>query len=229
MPAHPAKIFLLVVLLALFGLTAFDTVSVAAGEKGDLYRHIERDGPLSFTNVPSDGRYKKVDLRAVQRTRLSMGRLEGTIVHHSRRHRLDPTLLSAVIKAESDFDPGAVSRAGAIGLMQLMPKTALNLDIFRSVRPPKRTSRAVGGISATSWTGSMEICRSRSPRITPAPRVCRNTILCRRSARLATMSKKVLRYYRMCGDRRFSEPQPFKPFASVTWPRTAPVAIAPNP
>ena len=184
----PAKILRLVVLLTLFGPTTFDIVSVAAGETGDLYRHVEPDGTLSFTNVPSDGRYKKVDLRTVQRARLSMGRLEGTIVHHSKRHRLDPALLSAVIKAESDFDPGAISRAGAIGLMQLMPKTALNLDIDDPFDPEENIAGGARYLRYL-WTGSMGTCRSRSPRITPALRVWSNTLLCRRSARLAAMSK----------------------------------------
>ncbi len=47
------------------------------------------------------------------------------IKRFSRQHQLHPALIRAVIKAESNFDPRAVSRSGAIGLMQLMPQTAL--------------------------------------------------------------------------------------------------------
>ncbi|MBD0305687.1 MAG: lytic transglycosylase domain-containing protein [Nitrospiraceae bacterium] len=227
--AHtPAKILRLVVLLTWFGLTTFDIVSVVAGEKGDLYRHVERDGTLSFTNVPSDGRYKKVNLRMVQRARLSMGRLEGTIVHHSKRHRLDPALLSAVIKAESDFDPGAISRAGAIGLMQLMPKTAMNLDIQDPFDPEENIAggarylrylldRFNGNLPLALAAYNAGATRVEQYATLPPIRETRRYV------------KKVLRYYRMFGDRRFPEPQTFKPFVSVTWPRTAPVAIVPNP
>ncbi len=56
--------------------------------------------------------------------RYSKRELLRTIHWYARQYRLDPALLRAVVKAESDFDPGAVSRKGAVGLMQLMPHTA---------------------------------------------------------------------------------------------------------
>lgn len=48
----------------------------------------------------------------------------GIIVRSSRAHDLDPALIAAVIYQESSFDNGNTSRAGAVGLMQLMPATA---------------------------------------------------------------------------------------------------------
>lgn len=54
---------------------------------------------------------------------------EGLIVEAARRFRLDPNLIRAVIRAESAFNPFAVSRAGALGLMQLMPEVAEELGV----------------------------------------------------------------------------------------------------
>jgi soluble lytic murein transglycosylase len=46
------------------------------------------------------------------------------ILEAAQRHRINPYLVAAVIEAESDFDPGTRSSAGAVGLMQVMPQTA---------------------------------------------------------------------------------------------------------
>jgi soluble lytic murein transglycosylase len=54
-------------------------------------------------------------------------RILASIVREARRHGLDPLMVAAVIEIESRFDPFAVSRAGAYGLMQLMPPTAQEL------------------------------------------------------------------------------------------------------
>ncbi|MCP9440277.1 MAG: transglycosylase SLT domain-containing protein [Nitrospira sp.] len=96
----------------------------------EVYQYIDATGVISLTNVPSDPRYRRID-QAPSRLHptLSEAELEPTILRFSRQYQLPPALIRAVIKAESDFDTRAVSRAGAIGLMQLMPQTAVRLDV----------------------------------------------------------------------------------------------------
>ena len=63
--------------------------------------------------------------------------IRQAITVYAKRYRLDPALLRAVIKTESDFRQDAVSRKGAIGLMQLTPETAATLrvtDIYDSLQ-----------------------------------------------------------------------------------------------
>jgi soluble lytic murein transglycosylase-like protein len=61
--------------------------------------------------------------------------LEPIIDKASRQHGVDPGLIKAVIKAESGFNPRAVSSAGARGLMQLMPATARGLGVDDAFDP----------------------------------------------------------------------------------------------
>jgi hypothetical protein len=113
------------------GIMGISSLSVSVSTTAaEIYQLIEPNGSISLTNVPSDSRYRKIEIESSRfRTTLSEQELEPVIRRHSSRHQLHPALIRAVIKAESDFDPQAVSRSGAIGLMQLMPQTAVRLDV----------------------------------------------------------------------------------------------------
>ncbi len=69
------------------------------------------------------------------RPRYTKQELRRAINGYAKKYRLDPALLRAVIKAESDFRPDAVSHMGAVGLMQLMPKTAASLSVADPLDP----------------------------------------------------------------------------------------------
>ena len=60
---------------------------------------------------------------AVQMRFVYMWPYQSEIVTYARRNQIDPFLVAAVIKNESEFKPGAVSPVGAIGMMQIMPET----------------------------------------------------------------------------------------------------------
>lgn len=108
------------------GSLAFSVPTSAA----EIYQLIGPNGSISLTNVPSDPRYRKIEIESSRfHTTMSERELEPVIRRHSSQHQLHPALIRAVIKAESDFDPRAVSRSGAVGLMQLMPQTAVRLDV----------------------------------------------------------------------------------------------------
>lgn len=101
-----------------------------ADVQAEIYQYVDAKGTISLTNVPSDARYRRVDIVPNRlHPTISEQELAPMISRFSRQHQLHPALIRAVIKAESDFDPHAVSRAGAVGLMQLMPQTAVRLEV----------------------------------------------------------------------------------------------------
>jgi hypothetical protein len=104
--------------------------------QADVYQYIDANGTISLTNVPSDSRYRRIGAQSHRlHPMISERELEPVISRYSRQHHLHPALIRAVIKAESDFDPMAVSRAGAVGLMQLMPQTAARMHVRDSYDP----------------------------------------------------------------------------------------------
>jgi len=61
--------------------------------------------------------------------------INNIIAHASRTYKVDPDLVEAVVRAESDFDANCTSSKGAMGLMQLMPETAKELGVEDSYDP----------------------------------------------------------------------------------------------
>ncbi len=117
----------------LCGALLFSLATVAAPPEqafGELYRYIDLNGTIHLTNVPTDPRFQRIDRGTPQlRPHLSIRERERLIARHATEQRVHPALLRAVMKAESGFNPAAVSKAGAIGLMQLMPQTAILLNV----------------------------------------------------------------------------------------------------
>lgn len=109
----------------------------------DIYRYVDEDGVIHFSNVPTHYRFRlyisetKLDYRAY------FDRYDRIITRAARKHGVDNTLVKAVIRAESDFDRNAVSNKGAQGLMQLMPETAKDLAVKDSFDPHENINAGV--------------------------------------------------------------------------------------
>ncbi len=70
-------------------------------------------------------------------------RLRAAVAGHAARHALDPDLVRAVIRVESGWNPRAVSRKGAMGLMQLMPGTAAEYGVADPFDPDENIRAGV--------------------------------------------------------------------------------------
>ncbi|ALA56757.1 lytic transglycosylase domain-containing protein [Nitrospira moscoviensis] len=91
----------------------------------DIYRYVSPNGTVYITNVPSDAAFTPMTGKGRYHASISDRELEEAVARYAREYRLSPALLMAVMKAESDFNPTVISKAGAVGLMQLIPETAI--------------------------------------------------------------------------------------------------------
>ena len=106
--------------------------------QANIVRKVERDGTITFHNNTPPPRASQSPRRAV----LSLSsRFDELIERISREEGVDSKLIKSIIKVESDFQPDAVSVAGAMGLMQLMKATA---DMYNVSDPfdPEENVRA---------------------------------------------------------------------------------------
>lgn len=112
-----------------------------------MYAYLDARGDRHYKEVPNKGRSKIIVRKLnnpASRTSLTRGHggiraepqaLDGYIQTAALNHQVDPFLIRAVIKAESNFDSNAVSAKGAQGLMQLMPGTAKDLSVANPFDP----------------------------------------------------------------------------------------------
>jgi Transglycosylase SLT domain/Domain of unknown function (DUF4124) len=114
---------------------------VAAPAGAQMYKLKAPDGSTHFTNAPNDPRYQRMGFSTGTQAgwlRLPQGDTKPyahEISEAANRYGIPERLVTAVIRAESGFNPRAVSRKGAQGLMQLMPSTASVLGVRNSFDP----------------------------------------------------------------------------------------------
>jgi soluble lytic murein transglycosylase-like protein len=82
-------------------------------------------GQVSLSNVTTNERVTAVRHKARYHSGVMDLELEQAVSRAAGQYRVQPALLLAVMKAESSFNPTVISKAGAVGLMQLIPETAI--------------------------------------------------------------------------------------------------------
>jgi soluble lytic murein transglycosylase-like protein len=126
----------------------------AAIAHADIYRYVDADGAVHFTNVPQDSRFK-IYLKEKRKPDPVTDTLASEIRYYDAKDRaryakpiqdaakatrLEAALIHAVISAESGYNPFARSRKGAAGLMQLMPETAKRYGVKNRLDPAQNIS-----------------------------------------------------------------------------------------
>ena len=98
----------------------------------DIYTYVDENGVTHFTNITKGKGYRKIISENKTRTKKDYDRI---ITVKSSKYKIEPAIIRAVITAESNWNPGAVSNKGAIGLMQLMPSTARDMRVINPLDP----------------------------------------------------------------------------------------------
>jgi soluble lytic murein transglycosylase-like protein len=134
-PMGPKYVLLFAALLAATG----------AGARARIYSFVDADGVRHFTDVPDNNRYRLLALSPDERT-ASGERYDSALLARAAQYdsiiekaaisaAVEPNLLRAVIVVESGFNSRAVSKRGAVGLMQLMPATASRFGVSNPYDP----------------------------------------------------------------------------------------------
>lgn len=142
-------------ILSLIGIIAM-VLSAASHAHADAYIYEDPSGRIILTDTPSNHRQiasivppENIKARGKKSSKSSgvvkgytsgkktkyFTRYNSIIKRAASKYKLDHKLVSAVVQVESQFKPDAVSRTGAIGLMQLMPSTARQLGVLDSYDP----------------------------------------------------------------------------------------------
>jgi soluble lytic murein transglycosylase-like protein len=172
----PKRSFAVIALVAL-GVVQLLPLTASA----DIYQWTDADGVVHFTNRPTANPSAKVYLKAAaaaaapaagnavrpgvtpfapqDRDPLRYTRFDEYIHQASALYQIPEPLVRAVIKVESDYDPRAVSYAGARGLMQLMPETAARMQV-KDINDPREN--IFGGVRylrvlANMFNGDLEL------------------------------------------------------------------------
>ncbi|MCA9642948.1 MAG: lytic transglycosylase domain-containing protein [Polyangiaceae bacterium] len=151
------------------GLLTSATLLVGGSAEADIFKHVDKDGTISFSNVPGN---KQGSLYLKEKPKLKVQpffpkdtsperytRYDVHIRQAATLYQIPEALVRAVIKVESDFDPRALSPANARGLMQMIPETAERMMVTDIFDPRQNIFGGVRylRILANTFNGNLEL------------------------------------------------------------------------
>ncbi len=128
-------------------LLVLSLVFWAVPSDAGIYKYEDERGVIHFTNCPRDPQFKLYIRDSKEDPGLPGSRsatpyvirdttnYDALITEFCQKYQVDFALIKAIIRAESGFNPIAVSRKGARGLMQLMPETASRVNVANPFNP----------------------------------------------------------------------------------------------
>jgi hypothetical protein len=120
-------------------------VFLIAPAYADIYKYVDENGVVCYTDAPFGKKADKIhkekktpsseQTRSVERNARDSGDFHHIVHEKASTYDVDPSLIKAVIKTESNWNSRAISRKGAMGLMQLMPSTANDMNVRNPFDP----------------------------------------------------------------------------------------------
>jgi len=111
----------------------------------DIYKYLDENGVICYTDAPFGKKADKIrkekkapaseQSQAVRRFSEDPGDFHQIVHEKASNYNIDPSLIKAVIKTESNWNSRAISKKGAMGLMQLMPSTANDMNVHNPFDP----------------------------------------------------------------------------------------------
>jgi soluble lytic murein transglycosylase-like protein len=141
-------------------LCALALAVVASAARADIFAYTDDAGVVHYSNVPDSPRYqlmvrtpmadegRKVDQKITAGWLARAADYDDAIEGAARESTIHPALVRAVIVVESGFNPRAISRKGAMGLMQLLPSTARRYGAFNALDPVQNIYAGVRCLAA---------------------------------------------------------------------------------